>query len=96
MAMKKAAAKGTKSAVHTATKSAAVGAAKKTNGAKQGHGAAAYFRELILKGGQPDAKIFEAVQAKYHLDDSKRSYVAWYRNQLKKQGKNPPAAVEAR
>jgi hypothetical protein len=94
MATKKAAT--TNIAKHTPVKTSV--AAKKV-GAKtprvNGASPAAYFRELIMKGGQPDSKIFAAVKAKHNLDDSKRSYVAWYRNQLKKQGKNPPAAIEA-
>jgi hypothetical protein len=70
-------------------------AAKKTGEAKAPREtAASLFRELILKGGQTDDQIFAAVQKKFNLGDEKRSYVAWYRNQLKKDGKNPPAAKE--
>jgi hypothetical protein len=69
--------------------------AKKTGEAKAPRETAAgMFRELILKGGQTDDQIFAAVQKKFSLGDEKRSYVAWYRNQLKKDGKNPPAAKE--
>jgi len=54
--------------------------------------AAAMFKTLIMKGGQTDDQIFNEVKKKFKLDDDKRSYVAWYRNSLKKAGKNPPAA----
>jgi hypothetical protein len=74
-------------------------AAKKTNGAANGEAkvpresAAAMFKELIMKGTMTDDKIFEKVQAKFGLDDKKRSYVAWYRNDLIKKGEaNVPAA----
>lgn len=54
--------------------------------------AASRFKELIMAGKLTDDKIFEAVQKEFGLDDSKRSYVAWYRNQLRKDGQNPPDA----
>jgi len=50
------------------------------------------FQDLIMEGKLTDAKIFEKVQAKFGLDDSKFSYVKWYRNDLKKRGMNPPEA----
>lgn len=52
---------------------------------------AAMFRELILGGEHTDDAIFAKVQKKFGLDDSKRSYVAWYRNSLKKAGHKVPA-----
>lgn len=52
--------------------------------------AAVMFRELIMKGRLTDDKIFEQVQKEFGLDDSKRSYVKWYRNDLIKKGENPP------
>lgn len=56
--------------------------------------AAAMFCELIMGGKKTDDQIFAAVKAKFGLDDKKRSYVAWYRNKLKKDGKKPPEAKE--
>jgi hypothetical protein len=57
--------------------------------------AASRFQELILKPeGRTDDEIFAAVQKEFGLPDEKRSYVSWYRNYLKKQGKAPPPAVE--
>ena len=68
-------------------------AAAKPAGEKK-ESAAQMFQELIMEGKLTDDKIFEKVQAKFGLDDKKRSYVAWYRNYLTKQGKKPPAAKE--
>lgn len=53
------------------------------------------FCELIMKGKQSDDAIFAAVQKEFGLDDTKRSYVGWYRNKLKKDGMSPPAAIKA-
>ena len=55
--------------------------------------ASAMFCELIMEGKLTDDQIFAAVQIEFKLDESKRSYVKWYRNDLKKKGKNPPAPV---
>ena len=52
--------------------------------------AAATFKELIIKGTMTDDQIFATVQKKHGLDDSKRSYVAWYRNNLRKKGVELP------
>ena len=50
------------------------------------------FRELIMKGGLTDDQIFAAVQKKHpEVTKAKRTYVAWYRNDLRKRGENPPA-----
>jgi len=50
------------------------------------------FRELIMKGGLTDNQIFAAVQKKHpEVTKEKRPYVAWYRNDLRKRGENPPA-----
>lgn len=54
--------------------------------------AAQLFKDLIMEGKLSDDKIFEKVQAKFGLDEKKRSYVAWYRNDLTKKGMNPPEA----
>jgi hypothetical protein len=54
--------------------------------------AASRFKELIMAGKMTDDNIFADVQKEFGLDDSKRSYVAWYRNQLRKDGQNPPEA----
>lgn len=53
--------------------------------------AARMFQELIMQGELTDSEIFLTVQTKFGLDDSKTKYVSWYRNHLKKAGKNPPA-----
>ena len=52
--------------------------------------AAQMFQGLIMEGKLTDDKIFAEVQEKFGLDDKKRSYVRWYRNNLKKKGENPP------
>ena len=52
--------------------------------------AAQMFQDLIMAGKLTDDQIFEKVQEKFGLDEKKRGYVKWYRNHLKKQGKNPP------
>jgi hypothetical protein len=54
--------------------------------------ASSMFCDLILEGKQTDDQIFAAVQKAFGIDDSKRSYVGWYRNKLRKDGSNPPAA----
>lgn len=60
----------------------------------RGDTAGAMFQELIMAGKLKDDDIFAKVKEKYGLDDKKRSYVAWYRNKLKKDGKNPPESRE--
>lgn len=65
--------------------------AVKTTGEKK-HSASAMFQDLIMEGKLTDDQIFDKVKAEFNLDDSKKSYVKWYRNHLTKQGKNPPAA----
>lgn len=55
--------------------------------------AAARFQDLIMEGKRTDDEIFAIVQKEFGLPDSKRNYVSWYRNYLKKQGKAPPPAV---
>ena len=54
--------------------------------------AAQMFQGLIMEGKLTDDEIFEQVQAEFGLDDKKRGYVKWYRNNLKKKGENPPEA----
>ncbi len=58
--------------------------------------AAQMFQDLIMAGKLTDDQIFEKVQAEFGLDEKKRGYVKWYRNHLKKQGKNPPEAKVAK
>lgn len=54
--------------------------------------ASAMFQSLIMAGKLTDDEIFAAVKEEFGLDDKKRSYVSWYRNKMKKDGKNPPEA----
>lgn len=68
--------------------------AEKKERAPRGPTAASRFQELIMEGKKTDDQIFATVQKEFGLDDSKRSYVKWYRNYLTKQGKNPPAPKE--
>lgn len=56
--------------------------------------AATMFKTLIMEGKLTDAQIFAKVQKEFGLDDNKRSYVKWYRNDLVKKGEKPPAAKE--
>lgn len=48
--------------------------------------AASVFKDLILTGQYSDDEIFAIVQKEFGLDDSKRSYVAYYRRELKNKG----------
>lgn len=48
--------------------------------------AASAFKDLILTGQYSDDEIFATVQKEFGLDDSKRSYVAYYRRELKNKG----------
>lgn len=48
--------------------------------------AAAMFRRLILDGKLTDDEIFKEVQKAFGLADNRRSYVDWYRKELKKKG----------
>lgn len=67
----------------------------KTEGSKKverGPSAAGRFQELIREGKHTDDEIFDIVQKEFNLDDKKRSYVAWYRNFLKKRGEKVPEA----
>jgi hypothetical protein len=75
-------------------KKKAVKQAKKDGATIPRETAAGMFRELILEGKHTDDQIFAKVKAKFKLDDKKRSYVAWYRNQLVKEGKKVPKAKE--
>ena len=56
--------------------------------------AAAMFKSLIMAGELNDNEIFSAVQQEFDLDDSKRNYVGWYRNWLKKHGEEIPPVVQ--
>lgn len=62
----------------------------KAKGDKTKRTVATAFRELIMEGKLTDEKIFAKVQAEFGLDDSRKSYVKWYRNDLKNKGQNPP------
>lgn len=68
--------------------------AKAANSEKR-ESAAQMFQDLIMAGKLTDDQIFEKVQEKFGLDEKKRGYVKWYRNHLKKQGKNPTEAKVA-
>lgn len=72
-----------------APKAKAAKAPAKKDGEKR-ESAAQMFQDLIMAGKLTDDQIFEKVQEKFGLDEKKRGYVKWYRNHLKKQGKNPP------
>lgn len=54
--------------------------------------AADAFREHIRAGKLTDDAIFAAVQKEFGLDDKKRGYVSWYRNDLRKKGEKVPDA----
>jgi hypothetical protein len=58
--------------------------------AKKATSASSMFCELIMEGKLTDNEIFETVQKEFGLDNKKRGYVGWYRNNLKKKGENPP------
>lgn len=60
----------------------------------RGETASGLFKQLIMEGKLTDEDIFKKVQDKFDLDDKKRGYVAWYRNNLKKTGANPPDPKE--
>lgn len=49
--------------------------------------AAEMFRKLILDGKLSDDEIFKEVKQEFGLEDSKRSYVKWYRKELIRKGK---------
>jgi len=74
-----------------AKKTAAPKAAKESTGERK-PSAAQMFKDLIMEGKKTDDQIFAAVQKAFNLDDNKRGYVKWYRNDLTKKGLNPPAA----
>lgn len=74
-------------------KTAKAPAAKKEAGEKK-PSAANMFKDLIMEGKLTDDQIFAKVQKEFGLDDNKRSYVKWYRNDLTKKGMKPPAAKE--
>lgn len=78
----KAGRRGTDPVVKTPKQPAAKGEKKES--------AAQMFQDLIMAGKLTDDQIFAKVQEKFGLDEKKRGYVKWYRNHLKKQGKNPP------
>jgi len=65
---------------------------KKVESSGEYNSEAAMFQGLIMEGKLTDDEIFVQVQEAFGLDDKKRSYVTWYRNNLKKKGENPPEA----
>jgi len=69
-----------------------VATAKPAKSAGKKPSAAQMFQDLIMEGKLTDDQIFEKVQAEFGLDEKKRAYVKWYRNNLRKQGKTPPDA----
>jgi hypothetical protein len=79
------------SAKATPKKTTTAKTVKKTTGEKK-PSAASMFKDLIMEGKLTDDQIFAKVQKEYGLDDNKRSYVKWYRNDLIKKGEKPPAA----
>lgn len=98
---KKAAEAATKPAAKAATKAAPAkkAAAKAAPAKKEASGerkpsAAQMFKDLIMEGKKTDEQIFAAVQKAFGLDDNKRGYVKWYRNDLIKKGMKPPAAKD--
>ncbi len=67
-------------------------AKKATKSVGEYRSAAQMFQALIMAGQHTDDEIFGQVQQAFDLDDKKRGYVKWYRNNLKKKGENPPEA----
>ena len=81
--------KKTAAAAATATKdgSTKAPAVKKENASQM-------FQDLIMEGKLDDDAIFAKVKVKFGLDDNKRWYVAWYRNNLKrKKGIDCPPVI---
>lgn len=56
--------------------------------------AASLFKQLIMEHKLTDDQIFATVKKEFGLDDSKRSYVSWYRNKLRKEGEQVPDAIK--
>lgn len=56
----------------------------------KGESASQMFQELIRQGAMTDDQIFSKVKAKFNLDESKRGYVGWYRNYMRKNGEKVP------
>lgn len=52
--------------------------------------AASEFKRLIMEGKLTDSAIFAQVQKEFGLDDKKRSHVAWYRFDLRRNGEKAP------
>ncbi len=68
------------------------GVGKKPSNLVKKNSASQMFKDLIMEGKLTDDQIFAQVQKEFGLDEKKRSYVKWYRNDLKKSGMNPPDA----
>ncbi len=41
----------------------------------------------LIKDGKTNKEVWDVIKAKFSLDDSKKSYPAWYRSQMKRDGK---------
>jgi len=65
---------------------------KKSSKTETPGSAADAFRSLIRVGKMSDDQIFASVQEAFGLDDSKRGYVKWYRNDMRKKGEKVPDA----
>lgn len=81
----------TRKAPSQTKKKAATKAAAKSPRLK-GETASKLFQELIRQGSLTDDQIFAKVKTKFNLDDSKRGYVGWYRNHMRKNGEKVPDA----
>lgn len=76
----------TKGATHVKVEKKKLGVKKETS--------KALFIQLIMEGKLNDNQIFAKVKEKFGLSEKSRTHVSWYRSQLRKDGKNPPAAKE--
>lgn len=54
-----------------------------------------FMTAAILEGKLADSEIFKQAQAKFGLSDDKKTYVNWYRCQLKRKGVVVPPKVVA-
>lgn len=72
------------------TKQAAAKPAAKTAAPKR-EGISATARALILEG-KTNTEVWEVLQAKFNLDQSKRHYPTWYRCEMKRTGLLPQDA----
>ena len=54
-----------------------------------------FMTAAIIEGKLTDAEIFKAAQEKFGLSDDKKTYVNWYRCQLRRKGVAVPPKVVA-